>query len=291
MVAVNMDRETIFQLVQKREWMSIINIIKNDMDFEFIQNDSILRQFIDKHFVSELIQNSTTDDKVTYKYFLRTFHTLHNSPNSRFCLSADNHRNLILRIIETEDNKKNAYDYAKYYPEEEICKKVIAEYEREKPQYINHSQESQIIVTSNNNVIEGIEATTSLFKSQQEYLFFKAAREVFPTFFVIPNVALNAVINYDIIKGSLSKEEKEYFFKALIDCVIIDTEKDYKPMKFIELDSPYHDREDQIKKDKNKDNILAKAGQRLIRVRRLNVKEDEKDFVILIRDAIKDVIF
>ena len=282
-----MDRETIFQLVQKREWMSIINIIKNDKDFEFIQNDSILRQFIDKHFVSELIQNSTTDDKVTYKYFLRTFHTLHNSPNSKFCLSADNHKSLILRIIETEDNNKNAYNYAKYYPEEELCKKVMAAYEAEKPQYINHSQGSHIIVTSNKNINKDIDATTSLFKSQQEYLFYIAAKIVFPNFFVFPNVALNAVIDYDIIKGSLSKDEKEYFFKALIDCVIIDADNDYKPIKFIELDSPYHDTEAQIKKDKNKDNILAKAGQKLIRVRRLNANGDEKDFVVLIRDAIK----
>jgi hypothetical protein len=104
---------------------------------------------------------------------------------------------------------------------------------------------------------------------------------------VIPNVALNAVISFDLIKKELSQNERKYFFGALLDCVVIDTENNYMPIKFIELDSPDHDKESQISKDKMKDHILAVAGQKLIRIRRKTHKDDEKDFAKLIRETIK----
>ena len=95
------------------------------------------------------------------------------------------------------------------------------------------------------------------------------------------------MISFDLIKDKLSIEERKYFFGALLDCVVIDPENDYKPIKFFELDSPYHDTEEQIKKDKLKENILAIAGQNLIRIRRTTYKENEKDFIKLIREVIK----
>ena len=57
-------------------------------------------------------------------------------------------------------------------------------------------------------------------------------------FLVIPNVSLNAVLDFDQIKNSLSAEERKYFFSALLDCVVIDTEDNYKPIRFIEIIDP-----------------------------------------------------
>jgi hypothetical protein len=69
--------------------------------------------------------------------------------------------------------------------------------------------------------------------------------------------------------------------------VIIDTEENYKPIKFFELDSFTHDNEKQIAKDKMKDNILAISGQKLFRIRRTTKKQNEEDFSKLIREIIK----
>ncbi len=55
-----------------------------------------------------------------------------------------------------------------------------------------------------------------LFKSNQEYQFYRAVREVFQMFLVFPNVALNSVISYDLIKSKLTAEEKKHFWAYLI---------------------------------------------------------------------------
>lgn len=278
------DREKFFELVKNRNWKTIIDLIKNNETLNLLSSDPITRSFIDDHLINELLSDYSVVNKLTYKYFLEDFYLLHVNKKNMFFLNDENYKKLILRIVEIEENKESRYRYAKIFPKEEICKKAIDMYEAEKNKILSHSQESEIIVTINDNIREK-DATTSLFKSQQEYLFYKAVREVYPNFLVLPNVALNATLDFDVIKDSLSNEEKKYFFRALIDCVVVDTENDYKPTLFIELDSVYHDNDKQIKKDKNKDNILAKAGQKLIRVRRLSTKEN--DFVKLIRETLK----
>ena len=191
-----------------------------------------------------------------------------------------------MKIVEIETTPEFAYYNALKFPTEDICKRVIEEYEESIPKVVGHSQEREIFVTENKN-IQNIDASISLFKSMQEYQFYKAVREIYPSYLIIPNVALNAIINFDVIKDILSQEERKYFFVALLDCVVVDTENDYKPIKFIELDSTYHDTDIQIRKDKLKDNILAAAGQKLYRIRRTTYKEDEKDFIKLIREAIR----
>lgn len=280
------DRETIFQLVNNKDWQKLIDVFKDNDNCSFIESDSILKPFIDQFFIYELLTNSSMNDDVAYKYYLQVFFMLHSQNNYSFQLSHENYKKLIIKIVGIEKDLKQANDYALKFPDEPICRQAIEHYQESIPKVIRHSQERELYVTENKNVHE-IDASIGLFKSNQEYQFYKAIREVFPTFLVIPNVALNAVINFDLIKNELTPEEKKYFFGALLDCVVIDTENNYKPIKFIELDSPGHDKEKQKQNDKLKDNILAVAGQKLLRVRRTTFKEDEKDFIKLIREIIK----
>jgi hypothetical protein len=103
-----------------------------------------------------------------------------------------------------------------------------------------YSQSHQIKVTENRN-IASVNYTTSLFKSNQEVELFMSIREVFQMYVVYPNVGLSCVVNFDKLKNSLSQEEKSFFFRGIIDCVVFDQHNDYKPIKFFELDSSYHD--------------------------------------------------
>lgn len=279
------DRETVFHIVNQKDWKSLIEVFKENDNYKFISEDSILKPLIDEYFIKELLDNSSLQTDPAYKYYLQNFYQLHVHDRFLFQLKEENFKKLIVKIVETEENLSQAHQFATYFPEEPICKKIIKEYKENLPKVVRHSQENELYVTENKN-IENRDATISLFKSTQEYHFYKAVREVFQMFLVIPNVSLNAIIDFDKIKGKLTKEEKDYFFTALLDCAIIDTEKKYKPIKFFELDSPFHDKEEQMKKDKMKDKIFAVAGQKLLRIRRKTFKENEKDFIKLIRETI-----
>ena len=216
-----------------------------------------------------------------YKYYLQQFLILHQGRNYLFKLSSQNFTKLIIKIIGIEQELARSYEYALLSPDELICQQIIEKFNNQKPKQIIHSQEEVLKVTENKN-ISTADSSISIFKSTQEYHFYKAVREVFQTFLVFPNVALSSIIDFNKIQDKLTNEEKNYFFKSLIDCVIIDTEDNYKPKRFIELDSKYHDTEAQKHKDAMKDRILAVAGQKLFRVRRTTYKENERDFTILI---------
>ena len=285
---VTIDREVIFQLVSRQCWQKLVEVFKDNSNYTFIINDPVLKPLVDKYFIDELLTSSSMANDPDYKYYLQSFFMLHEHKNYFFKLSEENYKKLIVRIVEVEEDLNQAYNYALKFPEEQICKQVIEKFQESLPNIVQHSQDEEIYVTENKNIFND-DASISLFKSNQEYQFFKAVRECFPMFLVIPNVAINAVLNFDLIKDKLTQEEKDYFFRALIDCVVIDTEKHYKPIQFFELDSVYHDSEKQFQKDKLKDNILAVGGQKLLRIRRVTAKQDESDFVRLIREKVVSV--
>jgi len=280
------DREPIFQLVIKKEWQKLIDILKINENYSFISNDAVLKPLIDQHFINELLSTSSMNRDPAYKYYLQNFYILHKADKYQFQLNETNFRKLIVKIVEVEKELARAYDYALLFPDEEICKRTIDKFNERQPKYVKYSQEFEMSVTENKNVSE-VDSSIGLFKSIQEYQFYKAVREVFPMFLVFPNVALSVVIDFGKIQDKLMSEEKSYFFKALVDCVVIDTENNYKPIKFVELDSPHHDTEARRQKDAMKDKILAVAGQKLIRVRRLTYKENEQDFIRLIRETLR----
>ena len=113
-----------------------------------------------------------------------------------------------------------------------------------------------------------------------------AVRDVFPMFMAYPNVALSTLIDFDKIQSVLSSDERNYFFTAVVDCVVFDQHKEYTPIYFFELDSSTHDNESQRKRDKMKDNILAAAGQRLYRIRKLSNAQGQKEFVKLVSEVV-----
>jgi len=78
------------------------------------------------------------------------------------------------------------------------------------------------------------------------------------------------------------------FFKAIIDNVVfIQTENNFEPKFYFELDSVYHDEEEQQIKDKIKDKFFSLAGQRLIRIRaRDNKNLIRNDFKKLIEEIL-----
>lgn len=285
--AIN-DREIVFSMLERKDWTALIETFTNNDSYKFISSDPVLNPVVDKYLIDGLINIVPDVTRAKeFRYNLEQFFLLHISRSHHFKFSKEYFPKLIVRIVELQEDLEQSNHYALHAPNEPICIEVIERYKANQPQLISHSQESTISLTENRN-IHSVDSAIPLFKSKQEYQFYKAARGVYQMFLVFPNVALNAVIDFDSIKEKLTTQEKTYFFTALVDCVVVDTENDYKPIKFIELDSPDHDNEAAQKRDNMKDNILSIAGQKLYRIRQLANVHTENDFEKLIRETMKD---
>jgi len=117
----SIDREIVFQLVSQKKWEKIIEVFKNNLNYDFIYADSILKSFIDQYFIDELLTKSSLMDDPAYKYYLQNFYMLHDQDKFSFALSSDNYKKLIIKIVEVETELARAYEYACIFPEEEIC--------------------------------------------------------------------------------------------------------------------------------------------------------------------------
>lgn len=108
---------------------------------------------------------------------------------------------------------------------------------------------------------------SSLFKSQLEFHFYQALKEVLPTYFVYPNVVISNIFDFGMIQDHLTANEKDFFFKGIVDFVVYDPADNHKPKFFFEVDSSYHDNPDAIRRDNLKDSIFDKANIPLHRMR------------------------
>jgi hypothetical protein len=279
------DREKIFQLLSRQEWTSLIEIFKDNAMYEEIQKDEIAKNVLETAFIRELTHGVSFEKDPDHLFYLEQFQMLHAIHTFKFKLAKKDNDVLVEKIIGLYKDTKfdSALGYAKRYPHLAASVEILTEFERTQPKEVKHSQDKMIKVTENTE-IDPVDGTTSLFKSNQEYHFYRALRDVYHSYLVFPNVAVSSILNYELIKDQLSSNEKTYFFKALIDCVVIDPENDFKPYKMLEIDSVYHDSTEQKAKDLMKDKIMAKAGQKLIRIR-VTGNPQEQDFRKLILEV------
>ena len=113
--------------------------------------------------------------------------------------------------------------------------------------------------------------------------------EAYPTFHPYPNVAMSCVLDFKKIENLLTQKEKFYYFKAIIDCVVFDSNKDYKPLYFFELDSRYHDTEDSKINDSMKKSIFEKANVKLVSIRHDDASEASiENFKQMIFDMVRN---
>lgn len=189
----------------------------------------------------------------------------------------------LVKLYNAQGLRKKAYQHATLNPSDKICAEVINLYEETLPKVVAHSQSHKIKVTENRNK-PNVNYVRSLFRSNQEIEFFMGVREIYQMYVVYPNVALSCVIDFNKVKDNLAPEERDFFFKGIIDCVVFDQHNNYMPIKFFELDSHYHDSSEQQKKDNYKNHILSLAGQKLYRIRKSSNEQGRKEFMQLIRE-------
>lgn len=126
-------------------------------------------------------------------------------------------------------------------------------------------------------------ALRSLYRSDLERRFHRAVVEVFPHFLAVPNAAVQAVVDFEAVKDHLTEQERTYFFRALIDVVVFDPQREMRPVYLFEVDSPYHDDADAKHRDEMKNRIIDLAGARLYRLRPADHRSDPAVFAAAIR--------
>jgi hypothetical protein len=90
---------------------------------------------------------------------------------------------------------------------------------------------------------------------------------VFSGKLVVPNAALHSAIDFDAVRGLLNGDDRQAFFRVLLDLVVFDPDDDFRATWFFELDSPWHDNPGHLERDGVKERMLALAGCRLTRIR------------------------
>ena len=269
-----MDHEVLYRLIYAGEWVAAFDAVHRQ--HEALPGDPLLARAAETlvtTFFKAFEAGPAPEDALEKLFLLHTggFYTLH-EPHFERVVEA-----LVARHA---DRPETAAGYARFCPDNPRCAAVLRAHGP--AERVAHTQADDLAVHA--RLPLGADATIRLFKSQQEIDFFLAAREVFATYLVYPNVALSSLVNYDHIKDRLSGEERRYFFRGVVDCVIFDQHDGYRPCYFFELDSSLHDTEARHRKDQYKERILALAGQTLYRIRRRDADAGRAAFVQLLRE-------
>lgn len=289
----NYNIEIFYNLLQNNEFEKFFKLEKTYRNK--IKNDSLGQNLINSYLINSLLKFVNNHyDKTYSSIILKTFYfqfiqhrkLTYSIPDSDFEKIVSEY----ILFLKLTNQSKIAYSISKNWDWLGIANNFIDEYEKNNPIEIKHSNSENIKISENTN-IQNKNSTIKLFKSIQEYEFFYSITESYPNYFTYPNVALSCLVNFKELKNELNNSEIDYFFKAVIDCVVFKQDNNnFEPMFFFELDSIYHDKPEQQKKDKIKDKILSLSGQKLFRIRaqddNYSLKRD--DFKKLIKEVISN---
>jgi len=282
--------ENIYELLQKSDWDKLLSIeSKHRTD---IIKDPMIKQIFDVYFIDAVINYVKNEkDKLSCSLVLKKIYNrfIHHR-NKTYSIPDKKFEELVIHYLSTLQmvgSSDIAYNIAQKWKDIEEANKFVVLYENTHSKELIHSNNDTIKVSVNPN-IQKENHTISLFKSNQEYEFYYAIRESYPNYLTYPNVAVSCIIDFDKIKDNLNKNEKEYFFKAIVDCVVYEElNTDFIPKFYFELDSIYHDEEKQKVKDSIKDKFFSLAGQELMRIRgKYNISLKRNDFKKMIKEVL-----
>jgi len=293
MISDMLDHERIYQLTHAEDWPALLALIHRHP--QAAAQDELGQRALETFEQAFFTQLDGASLDAEQAEVLERFILLHSGGIYR--LDAERFATLVVRLVEwhlEQGAEEAAYQYAQFCPDREPCASLVEQRSAASTVTleshrvaVDHPARDRVQVTVTTPATEADHAV-SLFKSPQEVAFFHALREVFQTYTPYPNVALSSLIDFDAIRAQLSSEERTYFFKGIVDCVLFDQHDDYRPVYFFELDSRHHDDVQQREKDAFKDRIIALAGHRLYRVRPQAAPVTKDDFVATLRAILGD---
>lgn len=112
----------------------------------------------------------------------------------------------------------------------------------------------------------GEEAVKQVFNSGLEFTIYQAIAEICPNHLVFPNMALQAIMRYERMKELVDQKHFDYYLKASVDLAVVSSTT-YLPLMCFEVDSIYHDTEEQQTRDERKDRLFSMSGVPFMRLR------------------------
>lgn len=150
-MTTNIDYEQIYQLTYRKQWAELLELVyqysKIASSDELVM--SAVKTFEDEFF-SELDQGIVNTNLET---LLEKLFVLYKG--KIYTLSQERSIRVVVELANLYRQKgllKKAYDYAKFYPENERCAEIIKLYQESLPKVIEHSQSTKIKVTENRNI-------------------------------------------------------------------------------------------------------------------------------------------
>lgn len=277
---IDITRDKIYEAAQNSEWDKLIDYLR--WSREEIQRDPLLKNAFD-NTISGFFNSDWSIIKK--EKLIDGLRIIDNFKDRYLSISDSQHKKTIEFLIDHYKDRdlSLAYHYAMVMPELACSKPIINAYKESERKEISHQKSNKIKIDENLTFAD-VNHTRSLFKSKQEEEFFLAVRGVFQMYTVYPNVAVSTVINFEAIKSSLNQRERNYFFKAVIDTVVVDHLNNFKPIYFFELDSPFHFTDEQKNKDAMKDKIIREAGCKLYRILKQAENVTVDDFKSMIKE-------
>lgn len=117
---------------------------------------------------------------------------------------------------------------------------------------------------------EAVSPAKCIFNSSGEYNLYNQLIYLFPNDLIYPNMALQAIFEYDDMIRMLDKHDFEYYLKSMVDICIVATgtcSHTHWPVMGIEVDGPHHDNKVQRIRDERKNRIFDIGGVPLLRIR------------------------
>lgn len=265
--------ENCLKYLQEKNWLELNKLLSNEQNCSELASDPIFSIFENNLVIEiERFENENADSLSTV--LVRIFQLnqdLKILNLSKICVT---------QISEYLFRKHPSEKYAKILTENNDAKEFL---ERKSNQRQHEIEKT--VIAANLDIKIGItgelDFSKSIFNSPQEEELFFSAKSFLTEEILLPNISLSSIINSKITE-LLDRQTTTFFYQSTLDLCIVDS-KTLKPIFFIELDSSWHDKPNQVAKDKMKDEIFQKAGFELHRLRKKENKPMKEVFELFIK--------
>lgn len=278
------DREILFQLLATKDWDKLSEQIYSQR--AVLTSDPVIKLAVSL-FESEFIDHIKALPASEQLLKLRHISLLIESNESSFA------EDFVYQAVDTklralhETSSAEFFGYATNNSSRPLARELMERTRVERPEQLAEAKRPSVSVKAVTKK-QGNPSVTSLFKSRQELNFYLALQKAFPHLVACSNLPVSAVLKFDFIRAELGADARDYFFKAIFDCVVVDPADDYRPTYFFELDSRYHDDPTAKRNDKLKNSICDAAGVKLTRIRTYDAKETSTEsFLSLVKELIQ----
>jgi hypothetical protein len=277
------DRELLFQMLASKDWDGLSELIYEHR--AVLTSDPVIKHAVtlfESEFIDHIKVLPASDQLKKLRHITLLIESGESSFAAEFVGQAIDAK---LRAL-YEIRSPAFVGYASKYGFRPVARTLLEQTRVERPEHFAEAKRPAVSVKAVSTKSAN-SCVASLFKSSQELNFYLAFRSVFPHLLACPNLPASTILRFDFIRDNLDSDAREYFFKAVFDCVAVDPAEDYRPNYFFELDSKYHDSAVAKRNDQLKDAICNAAGVKLTRIRAFDVNEtSEGAFSDLIRDLI-----